>query len=171
MPISLQQVKVFLFDFHLSLPPLLDPSLLNPSFAFVADRAEYTDQLLKGSPVESTGWTLRSLRRELRRNHFWKSYNSILVPGCPPASPRPWDLQVPFRAVPKGLDLGYSPKPEARLRAGLFVFPCGWSSNLELTLPGPRTFEDVRDIVQELLKGTPFLLTGKASSLSQVFRS
>jgi hypothetical protein len=170
MPITLSRVDVRVFDLHLSLAPLLNPALLRPPFAFLADRAAYSQQFVSGAPVDSARWTVRSSRRELRRSYFWKRYSSILVPGLDPAQPRPWDLQIPFRASPKGLDLRYGPAPAAPLRAVVSLFPSGWSSAIRLTLAGARTLDDVRAVVSELLKGTPFLLAGQPSTLSQVFR-
>jgi hypothetical protein len=169
MSLSFARAEIRLFDLHLCLPPLLDPTLFTPDFAFLADRVAYMERFLTLPELDRPHLVVRSLRRELRRSRFWDRYGSILVPELAAAESQVWDLQVPLRVRPKGLDLFYSPDPSARLGASAFLFPGGWSSQLVLSLPGPHTLDSLRAKVSDLLHGEPFRLASAPRRLSQIF--
>src|SRR5688572_11537934 len=107
MALTFQQVEIYLFDVHLSLYPLIAPQVVRPELAFLVNREKYNHLHRQGQPIQAPGYSLRPLRRQVRRNHFWKNYRKVWPPALPmPLADREWDLQIPFRYLPNGFDLG-----------------------------------------------------------------
>jgi hypothetical protein len=172
MPPVFEEVELLLFDLHLSLRPLAGGVPVQPTFGFLLDREAYA-AAFAAAPLDSDRFTVHALRRELKRNHFWRHYRNIQPPAAgPELAEKLWDLQIPFRCHPKAFPLRYSPGQPGvggRARVEVFLWPCGWSSNVEIVLRGPLTTAAVRQLLAGLGTASPFDLDGQPAKLSQVF--
>jgi hypothetical protein len=89
------------------------------------------------------------------------------------SSPLAWERQLPFLLSPRHRDVTYRP-PRPDLSQGcepyVLLWPFGWSSNLEISVRGPLSLDEVRALVGEVRAGSPFRVAGAEATLSEVFR-
>jgi hypothetical protein len=168
---SLEKVEVLLFDTHLALNPLGDPSLVRPELAWLVDQGAF-DELYSGTepPPSTACFDIQRVRREKRHNLFWRAYAAATSPVS-----SAWQKVMPFRFVPRRelLPLESSPaigSAEPRVRSWVLVWPFGWSSNVHLTLKGPLTIMQLRERVNLILESQAFLEGTKPVSLVEVFQ-
>ena len=169
---ALRRVEIFLFDLHSALRPFLNASLLQPAFGFLLDRKAY-EATLQGQVAAppAAHFTVSPIVRQLKRNHFWKHFRQILPAGST-GDGILWSLQTPLRCVPRGMKLEMQTNlagVTARVRPVVLLWPAGWSSNLEITIQGDHTAQQLQDLVREILTGSPFLLDATSRKLSEVF--
>jgi hypothetical protein len=147
---ELNRVEILLSDLHLTgSPPTADA--LRAPFEIVADQNAYDRFQISPKVIESTHWKVFPLRRHLgRRGHFWRQYRGI-DPQC-----SCWRLQVPLRCQPKDLRITVEDPPLqfSRIRAEVFLFPAGWSSNLTLTVKGGMDVTALQSLVDSLRTGS-----------------
>jgi hypothetical protein len=167
---DLDRVEILLFDLHLALNPLRDPSLLRPELGWLLNQGAY-DELYRGEapPGATPRFEIQRVRREMGRNHFWKAYAAA---GS--FSGSAWEQVVPFRFVPRHQlfpleaagELGAA---EPRVRRWILVWPFGWSSNVHLTLREPMSLSQLQTRVGLVMGGAAFHSHGAALTLSEVF--
>ncbi len=170
MAYEFRRVDFKLFDFHLTLDPLLDAATLNPVAGFLADPAKYRAQFI-AKPVSAGAFRIRPLKKKSRTHHrFWQYYARGF------GQFDPWALMVPFLCEPTQYKLDVT-APRKGIRAfarpAVYLFPFGWSTTIEMSLHGKgMTPAELRDFTGSLRTQPdgPFLLDGKPMGLSAVFK-
>lgn len=172
MASAVTEAEIFFFDLHLSLRPLIGGVEPTAELAFLLDTEAYAGAFT-GAPLTTPRFTVHALRREVKRNHFWRRYCEAWAPTATgnQLADKLWDLQLPFRLRPRAIDLRPSPELGTGLEvdAELLLWPSGWSSQLELSLDGPLGLDEVRGRIAELSSAAPFLLDGEPTGISGVF--
>jgi len=180
MPPPVERLVVSLFDLHLWTKPLVDLQLLNPMVAFLADPAEYNNLRGATRKIELANLCLFPLNIELSYNKFWERYalaaglHANAGAGSSTADVSPWLL--PLRGRPKLLDLSFQsskPKLTAKAYATIWLWPFGWSSQIEFGIRAPLTFNEISAISAGLRgkRPAPFVLGGKPKDLSEIFKT
>lgn len=166
MAYQFHNVDIGVFDFHITLDPLLAPASLTPAFAFLGNPDGYRQQF-KAKPFLTGEYRVRPLSNKARTwHHFWKYYTAVF------GELDPWSLLLPFVCEPTKTRLAVT-SPAAGIKAfvrpATYLFPFGWSTTLEMSLAGDISAAQLRDFVGSIrANGAPFLLQGKAASLSDV---
>jgi hypothetical protein len=170
MPYKFRRVAIRIFDFHLSLDPLVAPASLNPAVDFLGDPAKYKLQF-EAKPVVAGAFRVRPLRKKSRTyHHFWKYYADAF------GEFDPWRMLVPFLCEPTQYKLAVTdPRKGVRAfaRPATYLFPFGWATTIEMSLHGKdMTASELRDFIGALRNQTdgPFLLDGKPIALSAVLK-
>jgi hypothetical protein len=173
----LREARIFAFDNHVSLAPLLQPERLHPRFAFLAEPDGYREVQESGPALASGSFAIQPLRRDLKRNYVWKAYHKILLPDNHEAAlcARCWQLQIPVRCVPHDLDVAFVPSELLEdiawhLGVEVYLCPAGWSSKLELRLRGDFAVGQLQQLRYEFAKERSIRLGDQKLSLSGVFR-
>lgn len=171
MAMDIKKVEILLFDSHLALNPLSDPSLVRPECTWLVDQRTYNELYSGTEPPPSTAhFAIHRVRREKRHNLFWKAYEGIADSLSPS-----WDKVTPFRFVPRREFLSLESSPalgsaEPQIRSWIFVWPFGWSSSLHLTLQGPLTLIKLRQQMNLILETRVFQAGREPLSLVEVFQ-
>jgi hypothetical protein len=166
MAYEFQAVDISVFDYHEMLAPLTGPGLTRPAFNFLTDPAQYDAFYKAGQAIQSAHFDARPLPwRTLSFHHFWKHYQTIWYPG---GQPEFWKLQMPVICKPRGAEFEVVtglPGVTGRVRPTVFLFPHGWSNNLDISLRGRMTADELRDFVGRLLrqKAAVFTVDGVAA--------
>lgn len=168
---SYRRVDIRIFDFHLSLVPILEADSVKPAVAFLTDPAKYNQQY-GAKPLTAGAFRIRPLKKQDRTYHrFWQYYARSF------SKFDPWSLVVPFLCEPVKFRLDIS-SPEKQIRAftkpAVYLFPFGWSTTIEVSLHGKDmdagTLRDFMGSLRTRSDG-PFLIDGKPASLSAVFKT
>jgi hypothetical protein len=168
MAYSFGRVDLRLFDFHLSLSPLLASASLNKPMAFLGSPDSYRDQFTK-PPFPGGDFRVRPLSKKSRlHHHFWKYYSSSFD------KLDPWQRLLPFVCEPTKDKLSLAPVGagvRAFARPATYLFPFGWSNTIDISLQGSMTPAVVQQFIATLRrsKAGPFQLGGKSLGLSAVF--
>jgi hypothetical protein len=168
MAYEFRRVDIRIFDFHLTLDPLLAAGSLKPPVSFLGDAGKYRQQF-EGKAIAAGAFRIRPLRKKTRTyHHFWKYYTTVF------GELDPWLLMVPFVCEPTKFKLDITPPNGARAfaRPATYLFPYGWSTAIEMSVHGKLTPAQLRDFIGKVrsqLDG-PFLLDGKPLGLSAVLR-
>src|SRR5690349_1278149 len=138
---TLDPVEILISDLHLHPGGLTQPAAtFRPAAAFLGDPAQYDARYAVKTPIEGVSGLRPMGRRRLTRwNRFWAAYQYLN-----PYTGSPWRLFLPL--------VWEDPALEVRLvdpAAGLdlpvavkaLVWPVGWSTFLEVRLPGPVSRE------------------------------
>jgi hypothetical protein len=173
---TLRHLKLYAFDLHTCLPPLFDASAMRPELAFLLGRSGYNSAYQGGTELPGLPFfQLGPLsRRTFGKNHFWSNYRQIWFPGMPVASSAlAWERQLPFLLSPRRREISYHPlRPDLSCGCEPYVllWPFGWSSNLEISVHGSLSLDEVRTLTAEIRTGSPFHVAGKEATLSEAFR-
>jgi hypothetical protein len=169
MAYQFSRVDLRIFDFHLSLDPLLAATSVKPPMGFLGNPALYAKQF-SSPPIVCGKFRIRPLRNKSRTyHHFWKYYTGAS------GALDPWLLLLPFVCEPTPDKLSVVP-PSAGIRAFVrpttYLFPFGWSNTIEMSLQGKLSPPVVRDFVGMLRKSQngPFRMQGQDVGLAKVFR-
>lgn len=168
MAYQFDRVDLHVFDFHLSLTPILAAASLTPSMAFLSSPDLYGKQFEK-PPFASGGFRIRPLPKKSRLyHHFWRYYSASFD------KIDPWRRALPFMCESTGSKLMVrAPGPGLRAfaRPATCLFPFGWSNTITISLQGKMSSNIVQQFVADLRKSRtgPFQLNGKDLGLSGVF--
>lgn len=160
----LKAVDLILFDFHLDTRPLLSPATLNPAFSFLGEPNKYHDAHQQGHSFAAGALTIKPVSNRARgRNRFWRRY-------CPIGKNNPakfWQIQLPFEVTFAEPVVLSSPGITVRVRPSALVTAYGWSTNLELTLTGSFSLDDLQKLTTNLLDSDKklFCIHGQARNL------
>ena len=172
MAYEFQSIDISVFDFHLTLDPLLNPALLNAGYNFLADPVAYNQQYSAGKSASSGNLNLKPLKwRSLTYHHYWKYYQTIWPTGT---SYDFWKLQMPYigKFATQNVQLETnSANFNASVSVILFVTAVGFSTNINILLRGKMSPADVEAYMGQLMKkgAVLFKVNGKSKSLPQVF--
>jgi hypothetical protein len=169
---TLDPVEIFISDLHLHLGGLTKPAAtFRPAAAFLGDAKQYDARYAVKAPIEGIP-RLRPMghRRLTRWNLFWAAYQKLNATDSPWKLflPLVWEdptLEVRLVAPAVGLDLPVTVKA--------LVWPIGWSTSLEVRLPGPvsrAAAAELAGMLRATKEQTPFLSGGKAGPASMVFK-
>jgi hypothetical protein len=162
------RVDLHVFDFHLSLSPIVVAASLKPPMAFLSSPELYSKKF-EEPPFATGDFRIRPLPRKSRLyHHFWRYYSGSFD------KLDPWRLSLPFMCEHTGNKLSVlSPGPGIRAfaRPATYLFPFGWSNTIEISLQGKMSPNIVKQFVGNLRKSRngPFQLNGKDLALSSVF--
>lgn len=168
----LNQLRIQVFDVHLHIPQVWDPTPLRPEMAFLVKRLDYARAYKRQGLPSSPDYTLAPLGRELHVSRFWRHYRSLLPTKPGFAAPLPWDSHLPFVFTWRRPSLGYKPAQAgltARIGATALLWPYGWSSNLEIDLSGEIAQDQIAEIAEDVRSSTPFVLDGQPVNLAKTF--
>jgi hypothetical protein len=149
---------------------------MRPEYAFLTTPERYQAGYAQTGMVETAQHRIRPLRRELRRNHFWRRFAASAWDDDATAA---WHRMLPFVCRPRSFDAAveYQPKGvraplRAPLRAAVVLWPFGWSSILEADLKADLTLEDLREFSEAVRSPKPqaFSLNGQPGALGDVLR-
>ena len=132
----IQPACVFVSDVHTTLAPLVRPQQLPEALRMLADPDAYARFYADGRSIAGTHFVFRPLgAREMEKNHFWRRVRDL--EGAELQGP--WHRHLPIVCEPRALQLALDPAlgPGASARCFAFLWPGGWSSNLEIDLPDP----------------------------------
>ncbi len=170
MAYEFRRVDIRIFDFHLTLDPLVAPNSLTSAVEFLGDPDKYKQQF-GAKAVAAGAFRIRPLRNKSRtHHHFWKYYATAF------GEFDPWQLLVPFVCEPTQYRLGVTDPGKgirAFARPAVYLFPFGWSTVIEMSLHGKKmTAAELRDFMGSIRTQPdgPFLLDGKPVSLSGVLK-
>jgi hypothetical protein len=169
MAYEFRRIDLRIFDFHLSLGPLVAAAQVNKPMAFLTDPDAYRQQF-NAPPFVCGDFRIRPLRQKSRTyHHFWKYYTAS------DGDFDPWLLLVPFLCEPTSGKLSVAAPGKgvrAFARPATYLFPFGWSNTIEMSLQGKMDPATVQDYIGKLRnsKDGPFQLQGKDLGLSDVFK-
>lgn len=170
MAYEFRRVDIKVFDFHLTLDPLVAPASLKAPFQFLSDSAKYNQQF-EEKPKMAGPFRVRPLRKKTRTyHHFWRYYAGAF------GQFDPWAMVVPFVCEPTTIQLEISNLRKgvrAFARPVIYLFPFGWATTLEISLQGSKiTAAELRDFMHTLRFATnqPFSIDKKGIGLSGVFK-
>lgn len=146
---TLQPVYVFASDVHVTLRPLTDPGPAGTPRGMLANTEAYGQFYRDGKRIEGRHFDLRPLRQaEIDGNHFWRRVRALNAPELQGA----WHRHLPVVCEPRELRLEVDAGLGAGASARCFVFlwPGGWSSNLEIDLPDRTGADAVTELVSGL---------------------
>jgi hypothetical protein len=172
MAYQFQAIDISVFDFHLTLAPLLNPNSVNKDYQFLVDPAAYNQYYTAGTPIKTKNLILDPLDWwTLNYHHFWRYYQTIWPLG---SSYDFWKLQMPFIGKLAGQQLKVntgSPNFIASIRPRLFVNGFGWSTNFDIALRGNMTPAQVTNFVGRLgdKNVRMFELNGIPKTLPELF--
>ncbi len=166
-----QNVHIFAFDVHATTRHLLQPKLLRPEFAFLSNAVAYRKRHKAGAPIKTAHFLVQPLpRRERIWNHFWKAYGRIWHGK----SADDWKLQMPFVCRPLDTKAEVDTGGESfriNVRPVIYLSSLGWSNNLEISISGSITPEDLTTFVRLLPQQLPWLrLNGVPRDLHGAFQ-
>lgn len=171
MSYTYRRIDIRIFDFHLTLDPLVDTSSLNPAAEFLGDPAKYK-KAFEAQPAMVGTYRVRPLDEKSRAHHiFWKYYAATF------GGFDPWKSLVPFICEPTKHRLSViEPRQGIRVfaRPNIYLFPFGWSTSIEMSLHSERmTAAEIRDFMGGIRTQAsgPFQVNGKGMALSAVLRS
>ena len=167
---TVQPAYVFVSDVHTTLHPLTRPGELPTVRGMLANTEAYGHFYRQQQCIRGRHFDLRPLSRdELDENHFWNRVANLDAPelaGPPapirrlpagdgaPAAPltSPWHRQLPIVCEPRKLRLEVDPVlgPGAKARCFVLLWPAGWSSSLEIDLPGRTKADTITELVAGL---------------------
>jgi hypothetical protein len=172
---TLNPVYLFASDVHVALRPLTDPADPRTPRGMLASPEAYGRFYAQGQPMEGTHFHLRPLRpREIEGNHFWKRVRALNAPELD----GPWHLQLPLVCEPRQLhlELDASAGEHAAARCFVYLWPGGWSCNLEIDVPGHTPSAAVTELVSRLRSrrsaqktGSPLRANGQPVNASGLF--
>lgn len=171
MAYQFHEIDLFVFDVHLTLKAFQTPALLQRNFAFLVDPTMYSSQY-HAAPFDTANFTVRPMtRRARKRMHFWRYYGSSSVT----ASNDAWGLQMPFVCRPKAaLTLAATTASfNVSLRPVIYLFPLGWSVNIEACLTGQIDENELIAFVGKLRSAgqRPLKFKQKDCSTSELFKA
>ncbi|MBV6522368.1 MAG: hypothetical protein MNPFHGCM_02516 [Gemmatimonadaceae bacterium] len=130
--------RLCFFDFHFAPAPLRAPRLFQPAVTFLGTPADYDGRHSRTWQVDTSRFRLRPLRAAFQHSHFWKALSALCDrEGSNELNPR---YHIPVEARLRdtvAFALLPSPFDRVKVRTWLLIWPYGWSTRLELTLPGP----------------------------------
>ncbi|WP_293676571.1 hypothetical protein [uncultured Phenylobacterium sp.] len=160
------------FDTHLWPTPLLQVSDLSPDLAFLASPAEYRAMRQGAGPKDGAALRLFPLAGDQVHEHFWWRYVQALKLATA-GSPGPREWLAPLRCRPKALPATFrlAGHPAVKAHLTIWLWPFGWSSQVEVRLGGPIAFAQVRQATAALSGGggQPFEINGQPLSLVDLF--
>lgn len=185
--VSQAHVTVSAFDVHLWSKPF-DPADFNPKIHFLWSSSEYRNMREAGQKVELGNLMLFPLKDELSqikakdelgekaRNHFWYRYK-VAVDNMPTGPTSLGDMRYflwPLRCRPKNFKLSFAASKAGvppKVWATIWLWPFGWSSTVEFKVTAPFSMGDLQALGEKVRAKAPppFMLDGKALSLSGVF--
>lgn len=174
---EVSRMSVSAFDTHLWLAPLCDPALVRPEVRDLADRDALRARRLSGAAWASPRFRLFTLTRELAqtKNNFWKVFAAAAGASAQP--PAPADIGewlLPVRCRPIALAPAFERPGAAAARAyvTVWLWPFGWSTQIDFRLGGRMSLADCRTVVGTLSAGgsRPFRLGAETLSLSELFQ-
>ena len=161
-----------IFDIHIRPTLMVQPSELGADLQFLATPVGYRSMREKKVPVLSAGFRIFPVDTSAEYPGFWKGYaNSVGL--VEPADCRDW--LIPLRCRPMTIAPEFHiPGMAAPLRSYITVWlwPFGWSSQIELRIAGPMDFNQVESITSALYSKSakPFTTAGAGASLSDIFK-
>jgi hypothetical protein len=168
MPYEFNEIDMFAFDVHFTLKPLIRPDLLRASFRFLVDPTLYKQQYT-ATPVETNTFVMQPIRvRSRKRDRFWKYYGT----STQVASSDSWGLQLPFVCKMKtAVTVGMRTSFRVSVRPVIYLFPLGWSAQLEFAINGNIGPKELIDFVGAVRSASqrPFKFNQKEYSLPKLF--
>jgi len=163
------RIELRIFDFHLSLAPLLEANQVKAPMSFLTDADAYRRQF-QAPPFICGQFRVRPLRKKSwTYHHFWKYYANAY------GQLDPWLLLMPFVCEPTPAKLSVE-SPGRGIRAfarpATYLFPFGWSNTIEMSLQGKMSPATLQEYVGKIRRSndSPFQMQGKNVGLSGVFR-
>jgi len=172
MSYSFRKVEIFTFDIHSTVKSLLDPQLVAPGFSFLTDPAQYKNAYSARKVVTGKTFKAQPLSpRALKRNHFWRRYCGIWHGGKQDL----WKLQPPFVCdlqSPKIDVTAPGTGTQAKVGSRIYLSALGWSTNIEISLSGEVSPQELRTFIGALGKDSVFRLDGGTpQNLSVTFKA
>jgi hypothetical protein len=168
MPYEFNEIDIFAFDVHFTLKPLITPGLLHAGFRFLVDPASYNQQYT-AAPVETNTFVMQPIRaRSRKRDRFWRYYGT----STQVASSDAWGLQLPFVCKMKtGVTVGMQTSFKVSARPVIYLFPLGWSAQLEFDMKGKIGPKELIDFIGAIRSASqrPFKFNQKEYSLPKLF--
>ncbi|PYX92080.1 MAG: hypothetical protein DMG67_07980 [Acidobacteria bacterium] len=171
MTYQFHEIDLFIFDVHFTLKPLITAALLQDNFRFLVDPDLYAKQYSQ-EPIKTGNFIIRPLTaRERKREHFWKYYGGSAVT----ASTDIWSLNLPFACTAKNVVSPAAPPKSftVSLQPVIYLYPLGWSVNVECRLEGKIDENELIDFIGALRNASkkPFKMNQKEYSLSKGFEA
>lgn len=174
MALLVKELRIYLFDLHLSPAPLADPSLLKQELSFLVEPRKYQKrQEMKGF-FEIEGFRVRPLRSELEWNYFWCSYyNGVWLPKF--KKNLRWYHHLPFLCFPISSSLSISLEEyelETVVKPVVLLWSFGWSTTLQFTVRADLSFDQMQKLMAAIQHRSPapFRIDSTELVLSGVFK-
>ncbi len=146
MSIIVTKLHVSLFDVHVNLLALVKGAF-HPDFYFLGFPQTY-ERLYRQSAVLMERDELRILPHVWapgeEKNHFWEDFSANLP------LPSLWHRHLPLRCEPQQMRLRFvldQPAIATDVTPLALIWPWGWSSNLDFSLAGRFTLDDLQEVV------------------------
>lgn len=173
---TVQPAYVFVSDVHTTLHPLTRPGEPPTLRGMLASTEAYAHFYRQQQCIAGLHFDLSPLgREEIEQNHFWNRVAALDAPELA----GPWHRQLPIVCQPRELRLEVDAALATGAEARCFVllWPGGWSSNLEIDLPGRTQADTITRVVAGLRSRrsaaaarSPLLCNGKPVNASGLFR-
>lgn len=167
------RLVVSAFDLHLWPTPLMQSAAYSPALQFLATPDAYRTMRGQAGFQLSNGFRLFLVDADSADHHFWRRYaKAANIPPAPtPGAACEW--LMPLRCRPISFEPAFQIDGVGPVRAHVTVWlwPFGWSSQVEFRLSGPLAFDTCQKVVAAISTSAtkPFALNGQARSLPELF--
>jgi hypothetical protein len=167
---TFKTTKIYLFDVHTTLMPVLSKNVPEP-LRLLVEADEYRKAYRSGWKISTKNLDIAPLNPVTIQKHlFWQWY---AVPRSG-AAPDYWAIQMPFVCRPRSVTISFETKEgrKASVGASINLFTLGWSSNLEFDFGNQEvTPESLMHMTAALRVGEKvFRIDGQEKNMTDVFR-